>query len=459
MPSGAAHTARLGHKLRYLGAELWQLLVSTVVLQATLGALLVVVVGAAVAAHVQGHGFDMGAYEAWKASPGARWAPASEIVQADTAHQLLGSRLVRVLLGITGLLCVVRLTNLWVPAWSLPPRLGVTRHRIVLADDADLASVLDEAHAQGLNVAASLPSGACLRRVVLRSRGAAWWVPGLAHVGALLLLAASLVQWRYGWATGPHDISLGDTYPLVASGPLTATLEEIVLTEPVPGKPEVLRSRIMLEMPGRAARTVTISPGGPATYEGVTIYQVGHGRSLRVQAERVDGEVLDVRRVVGDTAPSRSARVRFEAGQQEQLVLVPSAEILLRLVYYNSLPARGLERPVVHVQVQSASGGHTLAEDFVTDDTVLTVGGIRLALGFEHHITVRAEREPGLAVAAAGGLLLMAGLVGYALHPARPAWLLVTTIEDGLRVDLVAMCRDVTAPWLTRLLSLYNEGA
>ena len=132
---------------------------------------------------------------------------------------------------------------------------------------------------------------------------------------------------------------------------------------------------------------------------------------------------------------------------------MPDANLIVRLVYYPSLAARGYAGPVVHVRAERGVDGLRLAEEFLTASGALAVGDVTLDIGFEYYVMMRAAREPHVPVAAAGAVLVLAGIVGLALWPERRAWVAVCGrgddgAGDALVCQIAVEPRDASAGWL-----------
>lgn len=464
MPLGASRPTRLRGRALSLGAILWEILGSGPTLQLLLAAALVALGVAGLAPRL---GLAVAAGDAppgpWGHDARGTLGTLLDAVRAAGSAQVLGALIVRGILALLGLVALVHLLNLWAPAWSVPPRWGMARRRAPAPEPEELfRAVADAASAEGLAAMRGGAGAAPPGRLVIRSRGVGPSLAGLTHLGLVTLVFAGLLQWRLGWTGSAHALTLGEPTSLERDTELVARLDELVVAEREAGRPSLLRSVVAVRRVDDTAEPdrLTLFEGHAARYRGYTLRQVGHGPALRVVARDARGDALDVRDLVGDTTPRQTAHVRFSSAQQEQLLLVPAADLLVRSVYYTGLPAAGIERPVVHVQVQRASGGDVLAEEMLTEGGSLNVRDVRLELAMEYYVAVRAERAPGAPVAALGATVLLAGLAAWVARPPRSAWLLAEAVEGTAVVELVSARRNASAPWFGRLAAtLGGAGA
>jgi len=297
-----------------------------------------------------------------------------------------------------------------------------------------------------------------------RRAGIAGWLPGCVYVGWLCILLASLVGWRLGWRGTDVTLLLGETQPLDGRTALAARLDEVILTSEAHDEGTRVDSRLSLLEKGVSVKSVALAPGVHARYGGVALYQVDNGPAARVVVRDAQGRELDISDMADAGTLRAEARLAFVGSQQERLVIVPAADLLVRLVHYTSLPSRGLAGRVLYVQLMRWSDGQALAEQFLDRDATLSVTNaqgdqVSVEVAFEAYVVVRAEREPELPLAAAGGLLALLGMAGMLFWPPRWAWVQVE--ERGkdcvCRVDVAA--RDARADWMRQLEGALELGS
>jgi len=215
-----------------------------------------------------------------------------------------------------------------------------------------------------------------------------------------------------------------------------------------------------LSLAGGAAGTVRVDMGRRARAGDLALYQIGYGPAARVAARGREDQALRLQSMVFDPEPRTVARVSFSGRQQEHLLAVPQANMVVRLVHYPSLAARGISRPVLHVRVERGIDGLSLAEEFLTEGRQLTVDGVTLDIDFEYYVVMRAAREPHLPMAALGAALALLGVISFVAWPARRAWVAVRGREGAATVcQLAVERREASAGWLAGVEAVLDERA
>ncbi len=200
-------------------------------------------------------------------------------------------------------------------------------------------------------------------------------LPLLAHGGALLLLVSLLVTHLWGWQ---------------AEGVIVQSGERVTL----PGGGEVALG---------AAGSVTHTPGLVTFVE-----QRGPG----VRASVVDGTGRPLE--LYQTTASATVTQLNVALTEDQYFAVPEAQMVVRLA---------AQQDAVLVQVYRSPPGQLITEQVVAGDAELEVEDVTLNLVASPYAQLTVTFNPGLWPSGIGILLLVAGLVGDAIWPARRFWL------------------------------------
>lgn len=438
----------------------WRFLASPHVMLVWLGILLVVsLLGGILPQVPPGVSQDSAEYAQWLSQIRARWGASVEPLQVLGLLNIFGSRFFRALLAIASVIATLRLLYLWIPSWKQPPLVRTASFLVTLPHDAQQAS---HTIARALAVVGQRLSpwmeGDGVRYTVARRSGITRWLPGLLYLGVLLFLLSGLVGWQFGWRGEMQELVLGETRPL-GSGRPAVRLDEIAV---MPGKDGTMQRfdshMSLLNGPDTVAHVV-IGQGKRATYGGLALYQVGYGPAVRVSAHDAQGRTLSVRRMVGDKTPQRQVRLRFSETSQEQLLSVPEANLAIRMVHYPTLPAQGIQGRALHVQVYEETGGKLVEDKFLAQDEQLTANDVTIDLAFEYYVNVRAEQEPELPLALAGGSLMFLGLLAAAIWPPREVW--VTLVEQDNRsfCRLDVPSRDSEADWFRGIQAILGEEA
>lgn len=294
---------------------------------------------------------------------------------------------------------------------------------------------------------------------VAERTGLARWIAGLFYLGILLLVLSVLVGQRWNWSSPRLDLALGETRPLGQEDSLALRLERIEIFPNAGENSPVVRSSLSVLQGSRVEDEILLRQGRPQQYQGLSFYQVGLGPAARITARTASGEVMDIQSLVGDTALQRSIRVRFSGQQQEHQVALPDADMVLRMVQYDSLPQQGYRGSVLHAQLLRGTDGQLLDEQFLTANGAVSSGGVSVDVGLEYFVSVRAQREPALPLLAIAGILVALGLLGLVLWPPRRAWLVVEECAQGSLCQVVVARRDADSPWFVCATSLLAEAA
>jgi len=395
--------------------------------------------------------------------------------------RLFTSRLFRLLLAGAAGISLLRMLHLCIPSWaSLPPR-QASQQTLSLPWDADetwhrASRALALA---GLGTTRRLDSHG-VQYALARRIGWRRWLPGLFYLGLLAMLLATVVEGQLGWVGRPVELALGETQPLDRSTGLTVRLEQIAFLPRDDGSMRRFDSLVWLLRGGIVVKRVVVGPGRPATYQGLTLYQLDDGPAVQIGAWNAEGKALQIADMAGRLAAQ--PHLRFSGQQQEQLLAIPQADLVVRLLHYPSLPARGIRGRALHVQVRRGSDGQLLAEEFLSESGSIATDDATIQIAFQHYVTLRAEREPGLFLAATGGVLVVAGMIAFLLLPRREVWLSVRPRQEGRpersRVarpersrgessreqwttpsvcELVVAERDADSPWFLSLRSALGE--
>jgi hypothetical protein len=205
-----------------------------------------------------------------------------------------------------------------------------------------------------------------------------------------------------------------------------------------------------------------VAEGAGAQAAGLTLYQLSHGPAARLSVRSEGGRSYAVRSLEGEGQGRGLLRVPFPPRQQEQVVVAPAADLLIRMVHYDSVPAQGISGRALQLEAARWSDGEPLGEWFLDDSGVVSVaataGPLQLQVAFEYYVVVRAEGEPDVALAAAGGVALLLGLLSAARWPRRRVWIALRAHGDGVACHLEVARGDAEAEWFACLRRLLQSG-
>ncbi len=385
----------------------------------------------------------------------AQWAT-SEVLGSFGLQVILRSWLFRVFVGVAVAIIVLRMLGLWVSSWPTTAVELVPSLNVVLPLDegatwkrvSHVFGMMGQRETRRIEIDDS--QYALYKRV-----GKKRWLGGMFYLGLLVLMLASLIRTHYGWNGSPVDLALGESRVLDPRSGLTVRLEQIALLPRADGTLQRFDSRIALLEKGRADQELDVGFARRAVYGGTTIYQLGFGPAARLSVQQGDGTALNLQQMLSETEPRHVLRVRFSERQQEQLVAVPEAGLIVRLIQYPN--ASREERGTLHVEVLRGQDGVLIAEQFLTDAGTITTNGIVVHVAPEYHVTLRAEREPELPLAALGGVLVVLGMCGLIVWPPRENWVSISKAPGGSRCRFFASPADAGAQWLRHAHKMIAE--
>jgi hypothetical protein len=401
---------------------------------------------------------DAAQYAQWLSQMRLRWSGTLSLFDSLGLLNIFSGRFFHLVLAILLSALFLQVLIMAKPAWGPPP----SRHASVrvLSLPSDVQRSWERlAHALAA-VGQRLVQGADGEQVrygVAVRAGVYHWLPSLLYVGLALLFAASWVQWRYGWIGPSQELMLGEIRPLDRTTGLAVRLEQVEIVPRRDGTLARLGSRVSLLKGTEVQGDVALGPGKRAIFADLALYQLGFGPSIRISARDAEGQRLDVQRMVGDTALQRSLRMRFEGRQQEQLLAIPKADVLVYLVHYPALPAQGIPSRALQVQLRRGGDGQLLAEQFLAEGGQVQANGVSVDIAFEYYILARAAREPGLPLAGIGGALIFLGMASFLPWPSRTVWVAVRQDGEGSACQLVVPRIDAEAPWFRALNVMLTE--
>jgi len=365
--------------------------------------------------------------------------------------QIYTGRVFRVLLALVAALAALWALRLWIPVWAALPRRAAARPLTLCGEAGQARAKLDIAlRGAGLRIIHRAERDGVYYALAGRW-GLGRWLPSLFFIGVILLLATAPLGERFGWAGPDLDLALGETQTLDHGANLTARLEQIELYPRDDGSLRRFTSQLSLSHQSQPTKTLTVSPGRRASYDGYSLYQTGYGPAARVSARDLQGRALILNDLTTAAPAGRVLRVRFDEQQQERLLRLADRDLIIRLVYYPALPAQGIANRALHAQLLRGRDGQLVAEQFLAADGALVAGDVRVEIGFEYYITLRAEREPELPLAGMGAALMLIGLAALTIWPPRTVWTAFAWGDEGASGQIMAARSEVDSGWFRRL--------
>jgi hypothetical protein len=220
--------------------------------------------------------------------------------------------------------------------------------------------------------------------------------------GSVILLGAAITDLG-GWRIGPLAVAPGESIPLNQNGNLTFHLESLG-GDGRHGVGELWRgAETRLGMGD-------LGVGQPLTGGGVGVYLVGSGSGLQVQAMSSDGQPLQL--ITGaNTAPMEQVVIAFTEEMPRHLVGIPEANLVLML----TMPQVEQTNALAQVQIFEEGSGEFVLEQEISDETIIPVEDVNLALIPVPYARVRLVHDRGAFWIQVGviGLIIGAILRGF----------------------------------------------
>ncbi len=348
----------------------------------------------------------------WLAETGNRYGPLGRLLQAAGFFDIRHSAWLSGLLGAFAFIILLRLADsagdslrrlgqAAPAAWTGIARRWPLQSSLQLSGDLDAA--LDELgkdlRSEGWRVG-TLIDDAGAHLSAERSALSLLALPAL-YAGLLLLLAGLWLGQVFGWQEAGLTLAPGEQTQLARDDQLSLSLirqadgSQAVAAGPVDG-PLTVRP---------------FSARGSVRVQGITVRRTGEGLALVVDAASQSGDKIQLQRLEDQAALQYTLNLIFDQPRAERVFLAPSRQLAFSVVAFPALPERGFSGPTFLVQAFQVGRRDPLVNQFVEGDASLTIEGDRYDLQAGQYVTVRASRDPGAWVTAAGGLLALLSLL------------------------------------------------
>lgn len=247
--------------------------------------------------------------------------------------------------------------------------------------------------------------------------------PLLTYLGPLILLGGLLWNSAAGW----RALDVGLTPGRVSQPPQANGLALTLVTAPDPaaGQPGVVTLA-----QGSATRDAWIDAGRPANWGSVWIAQRASGPALTFTAQQGDRR-LALQALEEGAGAGETLRLRFAENENEQGFAIPAANLAFRVVSYDRLPERGIERPVFLLEGFVGEDATPQLNELIEDERAVEWQGVTLALRRDRYVVVDLASTPGLPLLLIGGLALLAGAAIIAWGGLTRGWVNAAAEGDG----------------------------
>ena len=378
-------------------------------------------------------GSDPAAAARWYATTAASFGRLGPFLSASGLFNVLDGPWITLLLAFTAFHALLRvaaqiahLVKARRGAALAPPGLPFELAQLPVepATLAERVAALDEA--QPDRDAAEPPDGISPRlRIDAYFERRSWAAVGplLTYLGPLLILGGLLWNSVAGWRVLDLSLTPGRvSQPAQARG-LALTL--VKAPDARAGAPGVVSLA-----QGGASVDAWLDAGRPAKWGNIWIAQRSGGPTLTVLAEQ-DGQQLPLQALEAGEGAGETLRLRFGQNENEQGFAIPAANLAFRVVSYDRLPERGIERPVFLLEGFVGEDSTPLLNALIEDERAVSWRGVNLALRRDRYVVVDLASAPGLPLLLLGGLILLAGAAVTAWGGQTRLWVNAAAEGDG----------------------------
>jgi hypothetical protein len=380
-------------------------------------------------------GSDPVAADRWLSTTGAAYGRFGPFLVSSGLLNLLDTPWIAILLGLTAFHLALRaagqarhLLRARAAPLAAPPGLPFELAQLPRSPE-QLAPQIERLAASHRRrfVAAYLGENAALGRpridAFVERRSWAVIGPLLTYLGPLAIVGGLLWNSVGGWRA--LDVSLAPgrlSQPAAANG-LAVTL--VAPPDPATGSPGILALAR-----GNATRDTWVDAGRPATWGSVWIAQRSSGPALTVSAQ-AGGRRLALLALEEGEGAGETLRLRFGQNENEQGFAIPSENLAFRVVSYQRLPERGIDRPVFLIQGFAGEDATPQLDQLIEDEDTLEWQGVRISLRRDRYVVVDLTSTPGLPLIAAGGFILLAGAAVVAWGGLTRTWINAAAEGEG----------------------------
>ncbi|MFP3897101.1 MAG: cytochrome c biogenesis protein ResB [Anaerolineales bacterium] len=366
----------------------------------------------------------------------------------------------RALLATLIVLCALRAAHELIDAWQLPVPARRLTHSEEFTLDCDAHTAWEYvSHALSTTGHRLTPptESEGTRRGTARIRDPGRWFTGALYIGLCLLFVAPLLRWGWAWHSPPLHLSLGETWSVKRAN-VDVTLDQIAFVPRPDGTPRIFDARIAVAR-GENREHLTVGLDRRARQRGIAFYYLGHGPAVRVSAQDDQGTPLDIQQIASDTSPQHVLRMRFHREQQERLLSIPQANLVLRLVSYRSIPSQDIKDRALQIQALQGSTERVMTEKVLTESGTIHIDDVTLDVRFEYYATLGVKHEPELVAAVLGGILILLGLVGTMICPPHRIWMIMQEDKSRCHHRLTVLKRHAEAPWFLSVKAKLQKGS
>ncbi len=254
----------------------------------------------------------------------------------------------------------------------------------------------------------------------------------LMCLGTLVIVLGSVIGARFD--VDPTAIELTPAQSARVQGlPMTVALDNLSGNLSADGVLSGAVATVHVKANGSERGRYLLKAGHPAFLGLDWVHLAGGGAAIAIGAIGADGKPMPIQ-VPATSKTSERAVVFFHSPQEEHDLVLPDAQIALRLVL--SSPRGPIGKEGFLVQAFRPTAQTPMLSEYVSEETDVKVGRVKLHLTPTAFAHIQASRRVSLWVYMLGALLLLAGTVWQSVFYPHRVWVRVRTRRGGVAMDI-----------------------
>ncbi len=244
----------------------------------------------------------------------------------------------------------------------------------------------------------------------------------VTHTSLVLLVLGSLWSGWGGWRERAVALGPGQVYD-VGHGQSFAVRSDGLEIERYPnGQPSDYRAHLAVLEKGTEVKHKTVRVNDPLTYRGISFYLYSYGPAGQVRATDAEGRPVPLQAELGQEIAWGEATLNFSGEGDGQEVVVPSLDLVMRLVFY-------YQGPSLFVQATRHGEARPFGAGSIRGGDSLEIGDVTFEFALDRYIVLQVVHDPGFKWVILAGFLVMGGLIFSFYFPHKRLWARVTADE------------------------------
>jgi cytochrome c biogenesis protein len=244
----------------------------------------------------------------------------------------------------------------------------------------------------------------------------------VTHTSLVLLVLGTLWSGWGGWRERAVALGPGQVYD-VGHGQSFAVRSDGLEIERYPnGQPSDYRAHLAVLEKGTEVMHKTVRVNDPLTYRGISFYLYSYGPAGRVRATDAEGRPVPLQAESGQEVALGEVTLNFSGEGDGQEILVPSLDLMMRLVFY-------YQGPSLFVQATRSGEARPFGAGSIRGGDSLEIGDVTFEFALDRYIVLQVVHDPGFKWVILAGFLAMGGLILSFYFPHKRLWARVTADE------------------------------